>query len=281
MDCHRFALAECGLPKARLKEIASTLSERDAKQVLQGENSALKLIIKHLELSNAKQAQKIKKLKENASAFKVFSHQLAFVDSELLKTLAAMDQDAGLALLFLKRLRSTVQKIFLDPQLCEDAALSMCFCIDEATRAINRICCHVPVSFSPASFKNRKILNNHAAVSCQLEVASNKREDIVRQSPERSLKPTERACSAQPTKHYVKALEMRLSLLEAEVAQYRQKACETCTGEVHKQLPSSSILKSGNANGSKLETKPLQAAKTIICNFIADPYAVSTAHPPR
>jgi hypothetical protein len=255
--------------RIRPAESASKLlAERDAKRVACWEdNLALRLRIEDLELSNAQQAHKIHKLQKMASRLKDFSIQLALVESDLQKTLANIDQGAGHAILVLKELRSTVERHLSSPEcLGKDVMPSLMSCIDEASRTIQRICCSVPVSSLHQSFEGRGRNETHTAPDPQKEMAAIKRDTHLQKKHDFRPKPPERACDTHQTQLYVKALELRLSFLEAEIAQLRGQAGPASAVNAYLVLPSSLSLR--NENISPAATKTMQGTVlTIVCLF--------------
>jgi len=229
MDSHRAALLECRRLNALLEEsYAKLLAQHNASSVLQEENLALKHRVEELEHLNSKRAHRIEKLKASAAHVKELSLQLALVEEDVQRTQATIDRDTGHALLLLREIRLAIQKLFAsDLHISKSVLPSLCHYIDQASRALTRISSKSPSQSHPHPSSSNS--RSWTAVSSihQAEAAATERYESSKHQHELRLQLTERAREAQHTQLYVKALEGRLSVLEAEITQLRSQASST------------------------------------------------------
>ena len=294
----RAALLECGRLKILLEESSSKLSDqREMNSAIRTENFVLKQRIEELERLNSKQERKVRQWKETVARVKNFSLQLSIVEKDFQETHAALDKDAGHALMLLKELRFAIQKQYSsETNLCKIALPSLCSCIDEVSRALKRIRSYSPSSSSAPSTPSTGHAKPGAVASLiqRAELSAVALDAMYKQNNDLASKLAEKNHEARQTQLYVKALESRLCLLEAEIAPLRSQSSSTTARVLHAPPLESLSAPGDNSRRTRTTTKPLQsefyfkptccgvstnsytraAAKSLISGFIADPYAV-------
>jgi hypothetical protein len=99
-------------------------------------------------------------------------------------------------------------------------------------------------------------------------MAASKRDRHLHKKKELRPKPPERACDTHQTQLYVKALELRLSFLEAEIAQLLGQAGPASAGNAHQVLPLPLSLRNENTS-LRAATKTMQGTTCFNeCMFI-------------
>lgn len=139
--------------------------------------------------------------------------------------------------MLLKKLRFAIVKQFSSEVHLSKAALpSLCNCIDNAARAIARMCSRPPVLLSPhnpqASSKTGALISRIR----QAAPASTEHDYMCTQPSDLHRKLAEKSRDLTLAKRYAKALEARLVLLEAEVTELRSEARLTSARNT-RQLP--------------------------------------------
>ena len=226
MDCHRAVLIECGRLKTMLEETAAKLSsQHNANKAMQEDNAALKQRIEELERLNSKQARKIGKLRDTATHVKDFALQLSHVEQLVQESQAKIDHDAARAHMLLKDLRFAIVKQFSsEVHLSKVALPSLCNCVDNAARAIARLCSRPPVLSSPHKLQGSAETGALIPRIRQAASASTEHDNLCTQPHHLHRKLAEKSRDATLAKRYAKALETRLVLLEAEVTELRSEA---------------------------------------------------------
>lgn len=298
MGADRAALLECGRLKMLIEESSSKLmAQREMNSAILTENFMLKQRIEELERLNSKQERKVRQWKETVALVKNFSFQLSNVEKDFQSIYAALDKDAGHALKLLKELRFAIQKQYSsETNLCKIALPSLCSCIDEVSRALKRIRSYSPPSSSAPSTPSTGHAKPGAVASLieRAELSAVAFDAISKQKNDLASKLAEKKHEARQTQLYVKALESRLCLLEAEIAPLRSQSSSTTSRVLHAPPLESLSAPGHSSRRSRTTSKPLQsefyfkpkcsgvsnnsytraAAKSLISGFIADPYAV-------